>query len=176
MKGKAAVQNANRRTIEAIERADRLTAALAEEKRLRQQETAALTAELREVRSTINQLAEATSIQRAAEKVAHAERRLEEVVTTQRQHAVTTVDELFQLFLGGDLDTRDIVKIAQRFGIEPHEVTVNYHADTPSRYTRRLTWGEYLANNRRIESDLMKMDRRTYAGWRSRLIAGSGDE
>lgn len=169
MKGKAAVQNANRRTAEALERVAELEGRLRDEKRLRIAEVQALDNELRTLRISVNQLAD----ERAAESIAAAQAAADRTVAAAQdeyqEKATVSVRELFTALYADVLDTEHIITIAERFGVEPAD-TWSAIPSTGTRYGRRITWLEYRKNLRRVDTD----KRMTPA--RMRAVLGEGPD
>ena len=179
MKGKAAVQNANRRTAEAVERADRLAAELTAEKQARKAEVRVLADELRETRLRIDRLAEDQAAEKASVQVAKAVAAAARERETLRAAAVVTMRELLQAWHQNTLEMEHFVSFARRFDVEPHEVIHDLVASPHiSRYSRRLTWGEYIRNLRRVDAGL-GIDKQQGAEFKRRFIGadltGEGD-
>lgn len=167
MKGKAAARNANRRTAEAVERADRLAEQLTAEKQLQTAEVRALSDELRALRAAVDQSAERKAAERVTAARVDAERAVATAQAEYREKATLSVRELLAALHADILDTEHIITVAERFGVEPAD-TVSAIPSTDTRYGRRLTWAEYRKNLRRVDRD------RRLTPARMRAILGEG--
>lgn len=158
-RGKAAAQNANRRAAEAAERAAALAGELRAEKAARHDEVTELREELRSLRFDIGRLAD----ERAAERVTEVQRAAAAEVVRVRadaqEKARVSVQELLTAFFQGDaqhvgVDVEHIATVARRFDVEPDMISKAAAPDgEETRYGRRITWAEYVANVRRWDND-----------------------
>lgn len=94
MKGKAAVQNANRRTAEAVERAEQLASELSAEKQARKAEVRALADELRAARGALESEVEDRAAARAAAVEQRAHDATEQQAYDSRARAVKALNLL----------------------------------------------------------------------------------
>lgn len=94
MKGKAAAQNANRRTAVAVERAEALAAALSVERESHAADVRRLEAEIRDLRVSIETLAECRTRERIAQAEAGAFQAVAQAKTAAKEKARNAVDAL----------------------------------------------------------------------------------
>lgn len=153
MKGKAATQNANRRTAEAVERADRLAEQLAAEKRLRSAEVQDLSDELRKLRAAIDQKAQ----QRAAAAVQAAQTAAADALADERGHFSARAEKAVRVLWYADpvIHPHPIEQVAQILGVNTAPLVAgDVGLDKAGRAVRRRVERRTLADQAGLDAEM----------------------
>lgn len=152
MKGKAAVQNANRRTAEAIERADLLAEQLVAEKAAHGADVQALSDELRSLRSAIEQEAQ----QRAARAIQSAQVSAADTVAVERDQFTARAEKAVRVLWHADpvIQPHPIEQVAQILGVNTSSILAELRGlDQAGRAIRRRVERRTLADQAQLVAE-----------------------
>lgn len=135
MKGKAAVQNANRRTTEAVERGDRLAADLAAEKAAHHADVEALRADIRGLQSALLHDVAA----RAAQRIGAAEAAAAEKIQAAELDRAAEAEKVVRILFDAEpvIDPHVIQQVAQVVGVNLAPLQAERFRQRPNRKVRR---------------------------------------